>query len=322
MTQDMSEKVTIKLTNEIDDGLWQKIADGFNESFDAQVTVSHLKNGWYVSNPWGYSYHAIISDENDELMAFNSFAPMRYDDGIKVVVSGSTYVRKKFRKNVMLMASMFKALRERVAQDGFDMQVGVPNHNSVKYALKINKEKLVDDLSYYVLPITLSKTLGKSLPGFVDTLWHVFLKLHLMFNGVFSSLFNTKERKRQSFNSRFTSSAYKKVNLGETRFSYRIYPEDGKTVAYLMDSRQNGVKTYKSMVKACRYITTHEKADAVLYVGFMNLKQALLIKLPPKMAPKRLPLVYYILNEKDNEKFSGIENPDNWSFSLMSFDVR
>lgn len=326
----MSHTISIKLTHEIDKEQWQKIADGFNESFETNVTVDHLLNGWYISNPWGYAYHALVFDQNDELMAFNTFAPMRYDHGINVVVSGSTFVRKKFRKNVMIMALMFNALRERVAEDGFDIQVGVPNHNSVKYALKINKERLIDDLSYYVLPISLSKTLGKPLPGFVDSLWRGALKLHMMLNGLFSTIFNSKERKRQfscdvseeSFKSRFGNPTYKRVNIGETRFAYRVYQEEGKQVAYLMDCRKNGEKSYQSLVQACRYICAQEDVDAILYVGFMHLKQCLLVKLPKKMAPKRLPLVYYILNEKDKEKFNGIGVADNWCFSLMSFDVR
>jgi hypothetical protein len=325
----MSQTISVKLTHEISEELWQQIVDGFNESFDSQVTVDGMRNGWYVSNPWGYAYHALVLDQNDELMAFNTFTPMRYDNGMNVVVSGSTFVRKKFRKNVMLMALMFNALRKRVAEDGFDIQVGVPNHNSVKYALKINKEKLIGDLAYYVLPITLSKTLGKRLPGFVDTLWRGAIGVHLAFNGLVSSVFNTKEKKRffscdvsdESFNKRFSSPAYKKVELGNTRFSYRVYHEDGKLVAYLMDCRDNGVKSFKSLVRACRYIKKHEAVDAVLYIGFMHMKQSLLIRLPRKMVPKRLPLVYYIMDDK-NCKAKDIEDPDNWSFSLMSFDVR
>lgn len=327
----MSQTISIKLTHEINEELWQKIVDGFNESFDSSVTVDGMRNGWYVSNPWGYAYHAVVMDQNDELMAFNTFTPMRYEKGLNVVVSGSTFVRKKFRKNVMLMALMFNALRQRVAEDGFDIQVGVPNHNSVRYALKVNKERLIGDLAYYVLPISLSKTLGKHLPGFVDVFWRGALGLHVAFNGLLSSVINTKEKKRyfscdvsdESFNKRFDSKTYKKVELGDTRFSYRVYQEDGKLVAYLMDCRDNGVKTYKSLVRACRYIKNSEKVDAILYVGFMHLKQCLLLRLPSKMVPKRLPLVYYLLRDKEGDKYQGkIENPDNWSFSLMSFDVR
>ena len=326
----MSQTISIKLTHEIEENLWQKIVDGFNESFDSSLTVDGIRNGWYVLNPWGYAYHAIVMDENEELMAFNSFAPMKYNNGLNVVVSGSTFVRKKYRKNVMLMASMFNALRDRVAQDGFDIQVGVPNHNSVKYALKINKEKLIDDLAYYVLPISLSKTLGKQLPGFVDALWRGLLKLNLMLNVVFSSIFNTKERTRRfscdvsddSFEKRFNNPVYKKIHIGKTRLAYRVYPEEGKQVAYLMDCRENGVKSYKSLVKACRHIVANETVDAILYVGFMHLKQCMLVKLPKKMEPKRLPLVYYILKDRDDVKYNGINVADNWCFSLMSFDVR
>ena len=327
---EVSPIITIKLTHEIDNALWQQIVDGFNESFDAHVTAEHLKNGWYVQNPWGYAYHAIVTDDQGELMAFNSFTPMRYENDMNVLVSGSTFVRNKFRKNVMLMALMFNTLRERVVLDGFDFHVGVPNHNSLRYTMKINKEKLIDDLSYYVLPVSLSRTLGKHLPDFVDRLWRIMLGLHLFLNKVSSSLFNTKEKKRrfscdvseECYEARFNNPAYSRVKIGDTRFAYRVYHEDGKQVAYLMDCRDNGLKSYKSLVKACCHICSHEKVDAILYVGFMHLKQCLLVKLPRKMVPKRLPLVYYILNDHDDAKYNGIEVADNWCFSLMSFDVR
>lgn len=326
----MAQKVIVYRTDEITDELWAKIVDGFSESFGLHADAEGFKHGWYVSNPWGYAFHAVALTDDDELMAYNVFTPLQYDNGIKVVVSGSTFVRQKFRKNIMLFASMIKALRKRCADEGFDIEVGVPNHNSLEYHLKINKVTWVKDLPYYVLPITLSRTMGKRLPGFVDKLWRLALKVHLWVNALLSSIANNKERRRAfsmsvdepSYSTRFSGREYKSVNEGGHRFVYRVYHEEGKDVAYLMDYRTGDEKTYSSLVKACRYIAAHENVDAVLYVGFMHLAQCLMAKLPDRMVPKRLPLTCYVLNKDGKSRFDGIANPDNWNFSLMGFDVR
>ena len=326
----MAQKIIVYRTDEITDELWAKIVDGFNESFGLHVDTEGFKRGWCVANPWGYAFHAMAFDDDDELMAYNVFTPLQYDNGIKVVVSGSTFVRKKFRKNIMLFASLIKALRKRCADEGFDIEVGVPNHNSLEYHLKINKVILVKDLPYYVLPITLSRTMGKRLPGFVDKMWRFALKVHLWMNALLSSIANNKERQRPfsmsidevSYNTRFAGNEYRKVSEGVHQFVYRVYHEEGRDVAYLMDCRTGNHKTYRSLFKACRYIVAHENVDAVLYVGFMHLAQCLMVKLPARMVPKRLPLTCYVLNRDEKSLEQELVQADNWNFSLMSFDVR
>ena len=119
----MAANIIVKRTHEISDELWAKIVDGFNESFGSKMTVDGFKRGWYVANPWGYAYHAMAIDEDGELMAYNVFTPAQYENNIKVVISGSTFVRKKYRKNVMLFSSLIKALRKQCQADGFDIEV-------------------------------------------------------------------------------------------------------------------------------------------------------------------------------------------------------
>jgi len=326
----MMTEVIIKKTHEISDELWNKIVEGFNESFGLHANVDGLKSGWYVANPWGYAYHAMAFDENAELMAYNVFTPALYENGIKVVVSGSTFVRKKFRKNVMLFSYLIKALRECCVKDGFDLEVGVPNHNSLNYHLKINKVILVGDLCYYVLPIELSKTMGKSLPLMFDKFWRIVLKVHIFCNSVLSNIVDFKERQRpysiatdeQFYKSRFRSPEYHSVSKKDCTFVYRIYDEEGKKVAYLMDFRLKWKKSYKALVIATHHIISHERVDAILYVGLMHFMQPLMIRLPNRLVPKRLPLTCCVLNKAKQESFQNVKDLNNWNFSLMSFDVR
>ena len=64
--------IKIYKTHEIDDNLWQEVAEGFNESFDMSITPQSLKTGFCISNQLGYAYHAIaIDDETGEIKGFN-----------------------------------------------------------------------------------------------------------------------------------------------------------------------------------------------------------------------------------------------------------
>ena len=115
---------------------------------------------------------------------------------------------------------------------------------------------------------------------------------------------------------------YQHIKKGNLQAYYRITDEDGKKTAYLMDFRDNGVRTAKSLNYAVRTIVKNEKPDAVLFVGWLRLKQCSLFKVPQTKVPKPLPLVYYILDKENKELYSDMDNVNNWNFSLMNFDVR
>lgn len=323
-------EIVVLKTYEIPDPLWQKITDGFNESFDLHATVEGMKHGFCVRNKLGYGYHAIAISDDGDVMGYNVFSPVFYKNNLKTVVSGSTYVRPKYRNHEMLFMNMIQALRKKVIEDGYKVEIGVPNHNSEKFALKILKFNPVAELDYYILPFNISHNLQKSSLKWLDGFTRVFAYIHLFFNALFSRIVQSNEKETKyeiELNSdywkyRFGEGHYDSYTEGKYHAYWLIRNENDATASYLMDFRENGKRTYRALFKAVQTITKKHKVDAILFVGFLNLKQLLLLKVPKRFVPKRLPLTYYVLNKEDRELYADMRNKNNWNFSLMNFDVR
>lgn len=317
-------------TFEISDSLWAQIAEGFTESFERPCSPEDLKTGFCVQNTLGYGYHAVALSDEGELMGYNVFSPVFYKNGMRSVVSGSTFVRKKFRSNDMLFMDLMLALRKRVREDGFVFEVGVPNHNSRKFAAKILKCKYVADLDYYILPVHISKCIKKPLLGFLDLPNRFCVRIYLFVISAIAHLVNPQEKEvkyeldvdEDYWKARFGSSRYKSCRQGQFHSYYRLYNEDGVRTAYLMDFREGEQRSFRSLTKAVYEIVKKEDVDAVLFVGYLRMLQGLLIKVPKRFIPKPLPLTYYILNKADKSKYEDLDNVDNWNFSLMNFDAR
>lgn len=323
-------EVNVLKTYEITETLWEQITEGFNESFNLNVTSEDMKNSFCVRNNLGYGYHAIALSDDDDLMGYNVFSPVFYKNGLKTVVSGSTYVRPKYRKHEMLFMDMVQKLRKTVKEEGFKVEIGVPNHNSEKFALKILKFKHVADLNYYILPFNLSKTLNRPSLWLCDWIVRCLAVTHVTINVFYSWLINTHACTRKYeldcdsnyWDYRFGRGGYSSFKTDKYQSFWRLYNENGSKVAYLMDFREGGVRTYRALYKAIRAIVKDGSVDAILYVGFLGFKQMMLMKVPKVFVPKRLPLTYFVLNKQDNEMFADMQDKDNWDFSLMNFDVR
>ena len=323
-------EVKIYKTYEIPDWMWEQIAEGFQESFNSILTAEELKTAFCVQNRLGYGYHAVALTEEGDVAGYNVFSPTFYKGDLKAVVSGSTYVRPKYRTHEMLFMNMIQALRKAVKDDGYKIEIGVPNQNSERFALKILKFKPVGELDYYMLPLNLSLNLNKPSLSFLDGITRLCANIHIRCNGLYSFFFNPQEKSvkyeldlnQEYFNARFGGGKYYSLNDGKYQAYWLLYNENGAKVAYLMDFREEGKRTFRALYKAARAIVTESRVDAVLFVGFLRLKQAMLLKVPKRLIPKRLPLTYYILNKEDKNIYADMRDKNNWNFSLMNFDVR
>lgn len=323
-------EVKVLKTYDITEDLWEKVAAGFRESFSTDTTAERLKNAFCVHNKLGYGYHAIAITDEGEVAGYNVFSPTFYQDDIRIVVSGSTYVRPKFRSNnEFLFMDMMKALRRAVIMDGYQVEVGVPNHNSRAFAAKILKLKYIGDLDYYMLPCKLSKCINKPFLRLFDVFVFGLLRFHLWLQSLYVTISNGKEKEvkyrmltnKEDLEARFKG-GYSHIANGDVEAYYRMADEDGRKAAYLMDFRESGVRSSRSMNYAVRAIIEKEHPDAVLFVGLLRLRQHSLFRVPKRMIPKPLPLTYFILDKANKERFEDMDDIRNWNFSLMNFDVR
>lgn len=324
--------IKVYKTFEISDELWKQIADGFNECFEGhRATVDSLKHGFCIRNQWGYAYHAVAFDDaTGEVMGFNTDTPTLYEDKIKIFVSGSSFVRKKYRKDVFIFFDMMRALKEKGIEEGIQIGLGVSNKNSLNYGIKFLGATLVGYLDYFMLPRNISKCIHKTWLVPIDWLTRLFSDAYIELENLLTKFMNYSEIKSKYslvtdedfFKVRFADPCYQRFEKDDFLAFFRIYNEDGAKVAYLMDFRENGERTSRALAKAVRYISRTSKPDAILFVGLLNLKQHVLLKVPTKLVPKPLPLTYSVYNKSDKEKFEDMQDISNWNFSLMNFDVR
>lgn len=322
-------EIRVYKTYEIPDDLWNKIAAGFQESFGIPTSADQMKRAFCVRNKLGYGYHVVAMNEDGELAGYNVFSPTFYKNDLKVVVGGSTYVRKKFRTNEFLFMQMVRALRKEVVKDGYEIEVGVPNHNSRRFAEKILGLKYVCDLDYYMLPLRLSKCIRKPVLAFMDPFIRILILIHLLLHQFILLFFNSKEREtkyellsdKSARESRFKG-PYGFYQDGTIEFHYRMVNEDGIKTAYLMDFREREKRTLKSLFYSVRHIWRKEHPDAILFVGLLRLTQMILFRVPKRFVPKQLPFTCCVLDKKNKDKYADLYEKKNWNFSLMNFDVR
>jgi len=323
-------RIDILKTFEISENQWREIAVGFKESFNLEVSEKTIKDGFFIKNRLGYGYHALAYSDEGKLMGYNVFSPVFYKNNIKCAVSGSTFVKKEYRSNLLIFRDMMLALRKAVIDDGFDIEVGVPNANSRQYASKILKCKYICDLNYYILPLHPLKCLKQNTNSFIESFFSFFFIIHVYIQWLSSYVLNYREKdakyemedSEESLSARFKGNKYKLYIEGNIHAYYLICDENGINTAYIMDFREGEKRTSFSLAMITKHIISEEKVDAILFVGLLKLNQFTLIKVPKRFIPKKLALTYYVLNKKDNWKYEGIESPGNWKFSLMSFDVR
>lgn len=329
----MEQSIKIFKTDEITPELWDRIILGFNEAFGTKKNVRQLVN-FYKSNVFGYSFHAIKFSETGDIMGYNSFVPSLYEYNgktLKVVNSGGSFVLKEFRKDIFIFKELFDALLAYCKEMGYDLEVGVPNKNSFRYAIKINKSIYVGDLAYYILPVNISKIINKSGLKAFDFISRMLCRFWAYFNCGISYIINFKETLkpiRIKIDEPFLCSRFRDINKYNSKiirhgiFFYRIYDENGIKTAYVMDFRENGEKTSRSLSKCIFNILKYEQVDAIIFVGTLNLLQSVMLKVPKRFVPQKLPLVFHLINPEQKELELDAKELCNWDFSLINFDVR
>lgn len=327
--------IEIYKTYEIPDDYWKQIVCGFNSSFEGHsTTIDQIKNG-AVSNSFGYSYHALCFIDDDRIIGFNSIAPNYYintkKQKTKVGLSGSTYVLEEYRKDIFIFHDMYMALKKHCKNEGFVMFLGVPNKNSFDYSIKFLKCKHVFNLPYYILPKNIFNVVGHGKLSFLNVFSKAYSLLSIFFAFVSSRFINTKEKTESKYriiqdesflSKRFKDGKYKSINTENISFTYVMYNEDNIKAVYLMHFAENDRKSFKALVKAVCYIFTHENYDIIMYVGTMNFKQLLLLKVPKRFEPKKLPFTYNLMMNENKNDFEDMNIKENWDFSLMNLDVR
>ncbi len=313
--------------------MWDQIVKGFNASFNNQHTTKERLIGDATSNSFGYSYHAVCV-ENNLVIGFNTIFPNYYihngNKKITLGLSGSTFVLKEYRKDIFILYDMYMALKKYCAKENIIAFLGVPNSNSHQYLIKFVHFKDVFCLDYYILPVKIFNILKIHRFSFLNFFSKLFSSFLIAGNRLLMHLYNSKEKianYRMEINDvflekRFKDKRYKSISKGNINFTYVLNDENGIKCAYIMYFGEDGIKTLKSLTLAVSHIFRHEKIDIIMFVGTLRINQTILIKVPTKLQPKKLPFTYTLLDSNYCEKYSDMNNKNNWDFSLLNLDVR
>lgn len=323
--------IFILKTYEISDDLWEQIRHGYKVCFDIDHTIEEFKKS-FSKSVTGYTLHAVKLTEDGKLMGHNYFQPRPYllnGEKVMCAVSGGTFVLPEYRKDIFIFKELFGSLCEYAKGLGWIAQIGVPNENSFQYAVKINKDKYIGDLTYYILPVRVGKIIKRN-SKLLDLFSHGYAFLSGKVNLLLSNLLNFKEKKvalhidaSDSFLSlRLSHPDYVHLKKGNLRATYRMYDEDGVRTAYILYFSQAGKRSSKALSYTVNEILKRENVDAVLYIGTMNMKQTLLTRVPEKFVPHRLTATVNVFDKENKALSETLTSLSNMDYGLLNFDVR
>ncbi len=327
-------RIEVLKTHEIDKIYWLEIISEFNRAFNTNKEIEELV-AFYNCTPLGYSYHALVfEDQANRIIGYNALYPYVYldkqDEEILVGVSGGTFVIPEFRKEIFIFADMVKALWEFISKEGIIATIGVSNENSYQYARQFLDARLISYLPYYALPVRVFNVLKLRKVSFLNYFSRALSYILLLFNLLLSFFMNSLEKQSRFelkldgdfYLKRFGSNNYKVICVKNIRTYYRTVLEKGVRTIYLFDFRENRERSYKAFVRSVRYIFIKEKPDIIIFIGKLRIKQYLLIKVPCRFEPQRLPLTFNLTSPVFDKYLESMSDPNNWNFGLMNFDVR
>lgn len=324
-------QISVVTSNELNDKDWTQITSGFNESFTLNKQPIELAN-YYSANELGYSFHAICRNLEDEIIAHSSIFPYYYlvkEERLLFGLSGGTFVRQAYRKEAFLYIDLLENLKDFVVARDVVLTYGVSNENSFDLAVKLLGSQHLKDLSYYAIPLALTKVILKKKFIFVDNIFRFLLNSWCYVVKLSSLIYDVLENKKQiqiDLNEKFYANrfgaSYKKFYSKDVNGVYRVVNEEGLTAAYLMDFRHKGERSVLALSSLMGHVLKNEKIDIVLFVGELSFFQPLLLKVPKKQEPQRLPLTFDLLVDNNKMLSELVSKPENWDFSLMNFDAR
>lgn len=320
--------IKICKTNEISDVEWDAYVNGFNTVFNKEFEKDHFIHKYTAF--CGYSYHSLLIEGNSRVVGCVTVIPQRYLKGTKQIVNClavDVFILESFRTDPLMLRKMYSQLKELLLKDNVTSVIAVPNDIAYVYWKNIVKWKDVGLIDYWILPVKIESIIPKL--KLLRNISKIFVKFLLLVNLFLSYIYNSSQKISKYelvvddlYRSNRFNSKHKTIVKNNIRFTYAIYNENGTQTAYLIEVSELNRISYRSLVKAISYIFKNENIDLIVYVGKLKLVQALIIKVPSKFQPKKLPLMCDIINKKNKDLYNDMYDINNWNFGLLNYDVR
>lgn len=326
------QDITIKKTHELTPNEKKQFLEGFNECFPKHVMTEDQLFSKYVANHFVFSYHALCF-ENDRIIGSLSASPFWYDyngERVKIALTCDIFIVKEFRSDIRLFANLNKALKDYCAKEGIICFLGVANDNAYTYTIRILRCKEVMTLPFWILPIRIGNVAKKKWLKPLNVLSLACAYLSLGVNSLISKVYNSRGKQfickiridEDFLSKRLPDTRYSNYNKEGIYCSYIVTNDEDIRCAYIMMFSEEGLRSYKALCKCVRHILRKERVDLIMFNGTLNIKQALLIKTPQRMEPRRIHLTVNYLTKDYEKKYSDIMKPNGIDFTLLNLDVR
>ncbi len=315
-------RIENKKTTEISEYDFHQIVDGFNEVFSLDRKVDVVYNQ-YVQNPFGYSYHTIVYDD-DVIVGHVCGVPSYYwKNGEKfILVDGvDAYIKKEYRDGETFMEQLMIFYKYQ-KENGVKMLIGFPDSKVMKLYTKTKIYKHIGEMYIYILPYRIGGV--KPILRPFNYISKVFAWSYVYLTGLFASS-NLTQYKIEKDTDSYNATRYKRmdgdycvVKDGDLEFFYKCMPFKGVRAAFLIDVTGKSAKHFNQAVK---YIMKHNSKDfdVILYVGNLYFKNSGLIKVPEKYAPKHFHFIMRLFDKSFNDEVT--TDIRNWDVNLATYDV-
>lgn len=308
---------------------WLSYITSFNNVFNLNRDLNYFKKK-YKSEADGYSLHALLLNDNLDVVGGCTIIPVFYNRNNNIIKIGQTvdvFILEKYRTDPLMLKRMYSKLKNLLIENNLVAVLAVPNEISFSYWINIVKWEVVGDLTYWAIPIKLSSIIKK--PKIYNVISVIYLKVLLPLNSIFSFIYNKSQRRSNYelvesdnfLNYRFNNN-YQKIKKNNITFYFRLYNENNIKTAYLFHAKENNKLTFRSLLTATKYIIKNTDSKLILFIGQIKLFQFLYFKVPKRYQPKRLPLTCDILDKNNKDLYSDMYKLDSWDFGLKNYDVR
>ena len=322
-------RIKISKTNNLSPKEWISYQKSFNTVFNKNRNLNYFKHK-YNNVSDGYSYHAILLNNNNDVVGGCSVLPMLYnrnDNIVKIGQAVDVFILEDFRTDPLMLKKMYSKLKELLIANNILAVLAVPNAVAFPYWINVVKWDYIGDLKYWMIPVKLGTLMNKS--KVYNSISILLVKCLMFLNNICSLIYPTIERKStyeliddEKFIDYRYNKNYEKITHKNITFYFRTYIENNIKTTYLIDAKQKNRLTYRALVIASRYIVKNTNSDLIIYVGPIKLFQLLFMKVPKIKEPKKLPLICDILDKNNVNLYSDMLNLKNWNFGLKNFDVR
>jgi len=330
--------IICKSSIDITDKEWIEITDSFTANFSGDLQWQNFKK-YFLNSYLGYAYHSLVLNNENRIVGHTAFIPKKYLwNGVEVLMaqSGSTFIDKEYRTDLLLYRKLYDALKKYVAEKGVQFILIVPNKAAYTYTERILKCKNIVELDYYIIPSTgiysrWGTFLGmllwplKGVQILMFSLFLEFINIGLRFNKSKNpvdkrlSLIRNEEFERFRY---YNDREYRITQSGKLKYVLNTKIEKGIKTAYLMHFEFGGIVDFIALKRTIYHIQLSKEApELIMLIGNYEWLMGGLFKLPKKYQPQRFPLMIDVMS-LSNEQTEFLLDRMNWKFSLENFDVR